>query len=168
MPRPARIARGGTLPGGETDRSVRTTFGRTGREVSVGGSARDTYLEGVDRRRAPLVRELDRLVMGACPDLVAAVKYRILMYALKGDYRSWVCAIDAHPRKAVGLRFLYGALLDDKRGLLRPGTSSLSTLDVAVLEEIDDGLVTGFVREAVVRHEELKSRWAARKATEIR
>ena len=127
-------------------------------------AALDTYLDGLDSHPASIVRELDRLVMAAGPDLVPAVKYRILMYALKGDYRAWVCAIDAHPRKAVGLRFLYGALLDDPGGVLRPGTSSLSTLDVTALEAIDGGLVTGFVHAAVARHEELKAAWRARKA----
>ena len=88
------------------------------------GSARDTYVLGIDARVAPLVIELDRLVLDAGPDLEPAIKYQMLMYALKGDYRAWVCAIDAHPRKAVGLRFLYGALLDDRGGVLRPGTRS--------------------------------------------
>ena len=127
-------------------------------------SARDAYLEGVDPRCAPVAIELDRLVREAGPDLVVAVKYRMLMYALKGDYRAWVCAVDAHPRKAVGLRFLYGALLDDPRGILRPGTSSLRTLDIASLQEVDAGLVVAFVREAVTRHEELKAAWAVREA----
>lgn len=128
-------------------------------------AARDTYLEGVDPGVAPVVVELDRLVRNAAPDLVPAVKYRILMYARNGDYRAWVCAIDAHPRAAVGLRFLFGALLDDPGGVLRPGTSSLSTLDVAGLAAIDASLVTGFVREAVARHVELQAAWQARKAT---
>jgi len=127
-------------------------------------SARDTYLEGVDPRVASVVLELDRLVRGARPDLEPAVKYRMLMYALKGDYRAWVCAIDAHPAKAVGLRFLYGTRLDDPQRVLRPGTSSLRTLDVPSLEAIDAGLVAGFVQEAVARHDELKAAWLARKA----
>ena len=127
-------------------------------------AARDTYLAGVDARVAPVVIALDRLVRDAAPDLVPAVKYRMRMYALKADYRAWVCAIDAHPRAAVGLRFLFGALLDDQRGLLRPGTSSLSTMDVTTLGEIDARLAAGFVREAVARHEELKAAWKARKA----
>lgn len=129
----------------------------------MGVSARDTYLEGIDPRFGPVVLELDRLVMGARPDLEPAIKYRILMYALKGDYRAWVCAIDVQ-KKAVCLRFLFGALLDDPRGVLRPGTSSLRTLDVASLEAIDAGLVDAFVREAVSRHEELKATWRAREA----
>jgi hypothetical protein len=133
-------------------------------EVAVGGSARDTYVLGIDARFAPLVLELDRLVLDAGPDLEPAIKYQMLMYALEGDYRAWVCAIDAHPRTAVGLRFLYGALLDDPGGVLRPGTSSLRTLDVASLAEIDAGLVGRFVREAVARHEELKAAWRAHKA----
>ena len=127
-------------------------------------AAVDAYLEAIDEGRAPIVLELDRLVMSEAPALRAAVKYRILMYALAGDYRAWVVAIVAHPKKAVSLRFLYGALLDDPRGILRPGSSSLSSVDIASWEEIDADLVTGLVREAVARHEELKATWLARKA----
>jgi hypothetical protein len=75
-----------------------------------------------------------------------------------------VVAIDAHPRNAVGLRFLFGALLDAPRGRLRPGTSSLSTLDIASLDELDGELVTRLVAEATTRHAELQDAWKAREA----
>lgn len=129
----------------------------------MGGSTLDGYVEGIDQGFAPLVRELDRIVTTTSPDLVAAVKYRILMYALKGDYRAWVCAIDV-TTKAVCLRFLYGALMDDPRGVLRPGTSSLQTIDFASPEEIEPGLVALYVAEAVARHDEFRAAWRERKA----
>lgn len=129
----------------------------------MGSSARETYIDSIDRRFAPLVRELDRIVTTACPDLEPAIKYRILMYALAGDFRSWVCAIDAR-KNAVCLRFLFGALLDDPRGVLRPGTSSLKTIDYASLDQVDAGLVADYVAEAVARHDEFKAAWPGRRA----
>lgn len=131
----------------------------------MSGSACDTYIAGIDPRFAPLVRELDCIVTTTCLDLEPAIKYRILMYALAGDYRSWVCAIDVR-KKAVCLRFLFGALLDDPRGVLRPGTSSLQTIDYASHEEVDARLVADYVAEAVARHDAFKATWRERPRAE--
>jgi hypothetical protein len=125
-------------------------------------SALDDYLGAVEPGRVALVRELDRLVTGAAPALEVAVKYRMLVYTLERRYHAWVVAIDAHPRNAVALRFLFGALLDAPPGLLRPGTSSLSTLDVVALADVDAELVSRLVAEATTRHAELQAAWAAR------
>jgi hypothetical protein len=93
----------------------------------------------------------------------------MLMYALGGDFRHWVCAVDvgrsgfksyrgAPPAKrALHVRFLYGVLLDDPRGMLRAGSSILTTLDFASPEEIDGPLVTAFVVDAVARFDEFKA-----------
>jgi hypothetical protein len=127
-------------------------------------SARDEYLATIDPGRVPLVRELDRLVSAAGPGLEVAVKYRMLTYTLDGRYHAWVVAIDAHPKAAVGLRFLFGALLDAPPGLLRPGSSSLSTLDIAALDGVDAELIGRLVAEATTRHAELQAAWKAREA----
>ncbi len=124
----------------------------------------DEYLVAVDPRRVGLVRELHRLVTSAGPTLEVAVKYRMLTYTLNGRYHAWVVAIDAHPKAGVGLRFLFGALLDAPPGTLRPGSSSLSTLDIVSLEALDGGLVTRLVAEATTRHADLQAAWKARAA----
>jgi hypothetical protein len=80
----------------------------------------------VDPRGEPVVRELDRVIMATQPDLDLAIKYKILMYALKGDFHTWVCSINARRRK-VALHFLYGVLLDDAKKVLRAGSSVLMT-----------------------------------------
>jgi hypothetical protein len=128
----------------------------------VNSSALDEYLPTIDPGRQLLVRELDRLVTAAGPGLELAVKYRMLTYTLHGSYRVWVVAIDAHPRNAVGLRFLFGALLDAPPGVLRPGSSSLSTLDITALDELDAELASRLVGEATTRHEELQAAWGRR------
>jgi hypothetical protein len=74
-----------------------------------------------DPGRVPIVRELDRLVIAANPGFDTAIYYRQLTYAIGGDFRRWVCAIDAHPKNAVCLRFLYGFMLDDPRRVFPSG-----------------------------------------------
>ena len=61
----------------------------------MSSSALETYLAGVDPAAAPLVVALDEAIRTVHPDFDIAVKYRILMYALQADFRTWVCAIDA-------------------------------------------------------------------------
>lgn len=119
-------------------------------------SALQTYLAGVDAAAAPLVVALDEVVRRAHPGFDVAVKYKILMYGLRGDFRTWVCAIDA-TRKGVSLRFLYGVLLDDPRGVLRAGSSVLKTWDFALDDVIDEAAVGAYVTEAVARYGDYKA-----------
>ena len=118
--------------------------------------ALQTYLAGVDPKGAPLVVALDNAIRNAHPDLDTAVKSRILMYALDGDWRTWVCAIDT-TTKGVGLRFLYGVLLDDPRGVLRAGSSVLKTWDMGFDDAVDPTAVGAYVKDAVVKYGEYKA-----------
>jgi hypothetical protein len=115
-----------------------------------------TYLAGVDPAARPVVVALDEAIRDAHPGFDVAIKYRILMYTLGGDWRTWVCAIDAS-RKTVGLRFLYGVLLDDNRRVLRAGSSVLETWDFAFDEAVDRAAVGEYVREAVARYDHYKA-----------
>ncbi len=118
--------------------------------------ALETYVAGIDPAAAPIVAALDRAIQVAHPDFDVAIKYGILMYALGGDWRTWVCAIDAG-RKGVGLRFLYGVLLDDPRGVLRAGSSVLKTWDFDFTDVVDEAAVGAYVEEAVSRYDAYKA-----------
>lgn len=107
----------------------------------------------VDPRGEPVVRRLDRAVRKAHPQFDLAIKYKILMYALKGDFQTWVCAINGG-RRHVALHFLYGFLLDDPRKVLRAGSSVLMTWDFPFDEEVDSDAVGAYVAEAVRRNPE--------------
>jgi hypothetical protein len=109
-----------------------------------------------DPRGVRLVRELDRVIRAAEPELEAAVKYKILMYGLEGDYRTWVCAINSG-RKRVSLNFLYGVMLDDPRNVLRGGSSVLMSWDFEFDEEIDIAAVGAYVAEAARRKGEYQA-----------
>jgi hypothetical protein len=122
----------------------------------VHSSALETYLAGVDARATPLVVALDSAIRGAHADFDVAIKYRILMYALEHDWRTWVCAIDA-TKKGVGLRFLYGVLLDDPLHVLRAGSSVLKTWDFAFDDRVDPAAVGAYVTEAVARYATYKA-----------
>jgi hypothetical protein len=120
-------------------------------------AAREAYLASIDSALAPAVLALDRAVMAAGAPFDARFSYKMLMYSLGGDLRHWVCAIGTS-KKGIHLRFLYGVLLDDPRGVLRAGTSTLKTIDFAALADIDTELVTDYVREAVARYDEFKAK----------
>jgi hypothetical protein len=122
----------------------------------MNSSALEAYLAGVDAPAAPLVVALDKAVRKAHPDFDVAIKYKILMCALRGDWRTWVCAIDAK-KKGVCLRFLYGVLLDDRRRVLRAGSSVLKTWDFAFDDVVDPAAVGAYVVEAVARYNDYKA-----------
>ena len=71
-----------------------------------------TYLHGADPAAVPLLTSLDESLRTACADFDVAIKYGILFYGLHGDWRTWVCALQA-TKKGVSLKFLYGVLLDE-------------------------------------------------------
>jgi hypothetical protein len=129
-------------------------------EAFVDRSVLDSYLAGVDPATAPLVMALDSAIRKESPGLDVAVKYKILMYTVRKDWRTWVCAIDARP-KSVCLRFLYGVLLDDPLRVLRAGSSILMTWDFAIGATIDEAAVRSYVAEALAKHEGYKANSAA-------
>lgn len=110
----------------------------------------------IDPRGEPVVRELHRIITKAHPGLDAAIKYKILMYGLNGDFHTWVCAINSG-RRRVSLNFLYGVMLEDERRVLRAGTSVLMSWDFDFDEEIDAAAVGPYVAEAVRRNPEYKA-----------
>ncbi len=123
-------------------------------------SALETYLAGIDPVARPVVIALDGAVRAAHPGFDVAIKYKILMYALRGDWRTWVCAIDA-TKKAVCLRFLYGVTMDDPLGVLRAGSSVLKTWDVGFDDAVDPAAIGAYVVEAVERYDDYKANGAA-------
>lgn len=106
---------------------------------------------GAEVEAAVTLRALDAAITAAEPRLVSAIKYKILMYAFPGDWRHWVCAISAN-RGGSALRFLYGVIMRDPRGVLRPGSSTLMTWDFTNDDEVDAEAVGDYVREAVEKH----------------
>lgn len=110
----------------------------------------------VDPRGEPVVRQLDRIIRATEPMLEMAVKYKILMYGLAGDFRTWVCAINAG-RRHISVNFLYGVMLDDPRKVLRAGSSVLMSWDFAFDEEVEAAAVGPYIAEAVRRNPEYKS-----------
>ena len=110
----------------------------------------------VDPRGEPAVRQIDRIIRATRPDLAVAIKYKILMYGLNGDFHTWVCAINSG-RRRVSLNFLYGVMLEDVRRVLRPGSSVLMSWDFGFEEEIDPAAVAGYVAEAAARNEDYKA-----------
>jgi hypothetical protein len=114
-------------------------------------SSLETYLAAVEPAAKPLVVGLDRAIRKAHSPFDVAIKYRLLMYALANDWRTWVCAVDAR-KSRVSVKFLYGVLLDDPRHVLRAGTSVLMSWDFGPDRAVDAAGVTAYVKEAVSRY----------------
>ena len=112
----------------------------------------EEYLEVYDDEAGAVFVQLDAAIRAAAPELETAIKYRLLSYTVERDWRHWVCAVNA-TKSAVCLRFLWGVLLDDPLGVLRPGSSTLMTWDMPRGTEVDADLVGRYVREALDKRE---------------
>jgi hypothetical protein len=108
----------------------------------------EDYLATVDDAAAATLRDLDAAVRRAAPELESAIKYRMPTYTVDGRWRHWVVALSV-TKNAVNLRFLWGVLLDDPLGVLRPGTSTLMTWDFPRGADVDPDAVGRYVRDAL-------------------
>lgn len=129
----------------------------------MGAETLESYLATVDDDAASVVTALDEVIRETGPSLQAAVRYKILMYGIPGDWQHWVCAVDA-ARSKVCLRFLYGHLLEDPLKVLRAGSSTLMTWDLPRDEPIDAAAVRGYVTEALGKYELFRAEAQAEKA----
>jgi hypothetical protein len=111
----------------------------------------DGFLTDKPPHWADTTRELHRLIKAAGPALTARVSYKMLMYHLGTDKARWVVAVDVR-EKVVTVRFLWGVLLDDPRGILRGGTSTLMNVDLPSPEALDPAAITDLVTQAVARY----------------
>ena len=133
----------------------------------MSGSVLEEYLTTIpDPRAERNVRELDRVLMLTHPEFGRAIKYKILMYALDGDFGTWVCAINAG-RRHVAVNFLYGVMLDDPKHVLRAGSSVLMTWDIGFEEVVDAKAIATYVAEAVSKKAAYKANRPAVQARAI-
>ena len=114
----------------------------------MGSDPLEEYLTRYDDAAGRVMVDLDASIRAAAPELEVAIKYRLLSYTVERDWRHWVCAVNA-TKSAVCLRFLWGVLLEDPLRILRPGTSTLMTLDIPRDGEVDAAAVATYVRDAL-------------------
>jgi hypothetical protein len=112
----------------------------------------EEYLQIYDDAAGVVFVQLDAAIRAAAPELESAIKYRLLSYTVERDWRHWVCAVNA-TKSAVCLRFLWGVLLDDPLGVLRPGTSTLMTWDLPRGADVDAAAVGSYVRNALAQRD---------------
>ena len=112
----------------------------------------EEYLQIYDDAAGVAFVQLDAAIRAAAPELESAIKYRLLSYTVERDWRHWVCAVNA-TKSAVCLRFLWGVLLDDPLGVLRPGTSTLMTWDLPRGTDVDAAAVGSYVRNALAERD---------------
>ena len=111
----------------------------------------DEYLATVRPDARETVRVLAAAVDAAGAGFDVKVTYRMLVYTFDARWHRWVVAIGVS-KSAVNLRFLFGKDLADPAGILRPGSTTAATADFESAREVDPGIVTAYVREAVAGH----------------
>lgn len=115
------------------------------------GDPLDDFLAAVRTDAHEVVRALAAAIEAAGADFDRRVTYRMLVYTFEQRWHHWVVAIGVS-NKVVNLRFLHGRQLDDRAGVLRPGSTTAATADFRTAADVDPELVTSYVREAVEKH----------------
>ena len=115
------------------------------------------WLDALPEGQAATAERLYGIVIDAAPDLDVAMKWGKPTFALGGDFHHWICQISA-TKRAVGLTFHFGALLDAPPGAFNTGTSAwLRKLDYAGVDNTDASLVVDLVGQAIAAVDRFKA-----------
>jgi hypothetical protein len=117
----------------------------------------ENFVAGLPQDREALVRRLHATILAAHPEFDVDIKYGLLVYAIAGDWRRWVVSVDAHPKRGVSLRFLFGVMMADRAAVLRAGSSVLMSWDLDPGAEVNAAAVGSYVAEAVGLYPEYKA-----------
>ena len=122
-----------------------------------------TLLEDFTLNASPqfkqIVERLAEILENSGEPLEAAIKWNQVTYASRGDFHHWICGINI-TKKAVGLAFHFGGLLDDPKGIFKAGSSAfLRKIEYQNVEDIDEKVVLDFLSQALKRLDTFKANW---------
>ena len=110
----------------------------------VAGKSVDAYLADLPADQQVLVEALRRLILDAAPSARESMKWSQAVFEDHGPF-AYIQAHKAH----VTLGFWRGVELDDGRGVLQSGGSTMAHLRVTDLAKIDPGMLQTLVKKAV-------------------
>jgi hypothetical protein len=106
-----------------------------------------------------IVERLEEILESSREQLETALKWKQLTYAHQGDFHHWICGINI-TKKAVGLAFHFGGLLEDSRGVFKVGSSAfLRKIEYQKAEDVDEVIILDFLSQALKRLEYFKANW---------
>ena len=115
------------------------------------------WLDALETGQAEIARRFIGIVAATAPELDLALKWRTPSFALEGDYHHWICQIGA-TKRAVGLTFHFGSLLDDRSGVFVAGSSPyLRKVEAASENDLDAKSVADLVSQAVLTLDRFKA-----------
>ena len=110
----------------------------------VAGKSVDAYLADLPAEQQELVEALRRLVLDAAPGARESMKWSQAVFEDHGPF-AYIKAHKAH----VTLGFWRGVEIDDGRGVLESGGSTMAHIRLTELAGIDPGMLQTLVKKAV-------------------
>ncbi|MFY9341508.1 MAG: DUF1801 domain-containing protein [Planctomycetota bacterium] len=107
----------------------------------------DFYLKDQPKQNQVVIRALRRFVQRVAPDLVEAVKWGNGCWLKDGKPVAYVYAAAEYTQ----FGFMYGAQLDDPRGLLDGEAAYVRHIKVRKPKDIDEPAFSALLRQAVAR-----------------
>jgi hypothetical protein len=129
------------------------------RGIPVMNELLDQFLHTADPEFKSIVERVDDAIASSGCALATGIKWGQLTYAKDADFHHWICAIKI-TRKFVGLTFHFGGLLEDSEGIFIAGSSKFARkIEYRRIDEVNEGVIRGFVKQAVDKLEYFKSNW---------
>lgn len=106
----------------------------------------DRYIEGAPAYARPILIRLRELIHGADPKIEEAMKWNAASF----EHSGIVCTVHAF-RNYVAIWFPKGALLEDPKGLLKPGRKArvMKVIHLRDVAELDEDGFRELIRQAV-------------------
>ena len=101
-------------------------------------------LEAAKLGEFEIVQKVREIVKSECPDVKERMMYGGIMFSAKEDFGG-VFAYASH----VSMEFSNGAAFDDPDGVLLGGGKNRRHLKFGSVDDVDEEIVRGFVRQAI-------------------
>lgn len=103
----------------------------------------DQYIAGLNEEQAEIATRIRQIIRTAAPEARESFKWAQPVYESNGPF----CYMKAF-KSSVNFGFWRGVDLDDPRGVLEGTGDKMRHVKIAHLDEIDEDLLAGFVRQA--------------------
>jgi hypothetical protein len=104
----------------------------------------DDYIANIDPGLRPVAEEVRRIILDELPDSEEAIKWSQPTYRVAGKHVAYLKATKKH----VSFGLTQGRQLDDPQGRLEGGGQQMAHVKLTGLDEIDEDLFRGWLREA--------------------
>lgn len=117
------------------------------------------FLNAASTQTQEIIKAIVTVIVSTEHNLVMAIKWRRLTFALNGDFHHWICGIEI-TKSYVGIIFHFGRLLEDPHHKFKLGASRfMGKIEIRALDELESDVIRNFIDQAVGKLPYFKANW---------